>query len=167
MPQLENHLIYIVYLQKVIRCFEMLNTRDKMAESEDRNHYAVRLIREIQEVHCNGWTTQEHRKWLLFEVESNVMIRKVQADVARVIIKGNKRVLQLNMGEGKTSVISPLVMSALANKNLVVQLTLLTSLLETHGQELCMRLGRLLEQRVYYFPSNRFVFNNGLVHKIT
>ena len=94
----------------------MLNTLDKMEEGENKNHYAVRLINELREVHCNDWTPQEHRKWLLFEVESNVMIRKVQAEVAIAIIKGDKRVLQLNMGEGKTSVISPLVMSSLSNK---------------------------------------------------
>ena len=160
---LSNHLTYIVYLQKAIRCLEMLNTLDQMEDGKDRNHYAVRLIREIREAHCNGWSTQEYPKWLLFEVESNVMIRKVQADVALAIIRGDQRVLQLNMGEGKTSVICPLVVSSLSNKKKVVQLTFLTSLLETHGTELAVRLGGLLEQRVYYFPCNRqIVFNKGL-----
>ena len=164
---LSNHLTYIVYHQKAIRCLEMLDTLDQMEDGEDRNHYAVRLIREIQEVHCHGWSPQEYPKWLLFEVESNVMIRKVQADVALAIISGDKRVLQLNMGEGKTSVICPLVVSSLANKKQVVQLTFLTSLLETHGQELTIRLGGLLEQRVYYFPCNRQIdFTKDLVQKM-
>ena len=167
MPLLEDYLIYVVYLQKVIRCLEMLKTLDKMEEGEARNHYAVRLIREIEEVHCSSWSPREHRKWLLFEVESNVVIRRVQSDVAIAIIAGDKRVLQLNMGEGKTSVISPLVMSSLANQKQVVQLTLLTSLLETHGEELSIRLGGLMEQRVYYFPCNRQIaFTENVVHKI-
>ena len=167
MPQLENYLVYLVYLQKVIRCLDMLKTLDKMAEGKDKNHYAVRLICEMKEIHCSTWTPREHRKWLLFEVESNVMIRRVQADVALAIIAGDKRLLQLNMGEGKTSVISPIVMSSLANNHQAVQLTLLTSLLETHGQELCMRLGGLLEQRVYYFPCNRQIaFTASIVQKM-
>ena len=54
MPLLEDYLIYVVDLQKVIRCLEMLNTLDKMEEGEAGNHYAVHLIREIEEVHCSS-----------------------------------------------------------------------------------------------------------------
>ena len=165
---LGNHLSYIVYLQKAIRCLDMLNTLEKMEEGKDKNHYAIRLIREIHEVHCSNWTpAEEQRKWLLFEVESDVMIRRIQADVAKAIIDGDKRVLQLNMGEGKTSVICPLVVSSLANKNQVIQLTFLTSLLETHGTELTIRLGGLLEQRVFYFPCNRQIdFTKQLIQQM-
>jgi hypothetical protein len=71
------------------------------------------------------------------------------------------------MGEGKTSVICPLVVSSLANRKQVVQLTFLTSLLETHGTELTIRLGGLLEQRVYYFPCNRQIdFTKQLVQQM-
>ena len=107
MGLLSNYIVYVVYLQKGVRCLEMLNTLDTMEEGENKNYFAVRLIREIQEVHCSGWRPRDHRKWLLFEVESNLMIRRMQSDVALSILAGDKRVLQMNMGEGKTSVISP------------------------------------------------------------
>lgn len=68
---------------------------------------------------------------------------------------------------GKTSVITPLVCSALADTGSIVRITLLTPLLETHGQELALRLGGILEHPVYYFPCNREVtFNEGLVNKM-
>ena len=152
--RLEEHLLCVVYSQKAIRCLEMLNAFEALAE-EDRRHYADRLTGEIRQAHCSGWNPGQRPKWLLFEVEWNLIIRSVQAVVAEEIIAGNQQILQLNMGEGKTSVISPLVCSSLSNRQLVVRLTLLTSLLESHGQELAIRLGGLLEQNVYYFPCNR------------
>ena len=46
-------------------------------------------------------------------------------------------------------------------------MTLLTSLLETHGQELSLRLGGILEHPVYYFPCSReVVFNQSVVSKM-
>ena len=44
---------------------------------------------------------------MIFEIEQNVMIRKVKIDVTKKILNppDNKNtVMQLNMGEGKTSV---------------------------------------------------------------
>jgi len=68
---------------------------------------------------------------------------------------------------GKTSVITPLVCTALAATGSVVRITLLTSLLETHGQELALRLGGILEHPVYYFPCSREVtFSECLVNKM-
>ncbi len=64
------------------------------------------------------------------------------------------------MVAGKTSVITPLVCSALATTGSVVRITLLTSLLESHGQELALRLGGIMEHSVYYFPCNRGVAFN-------
>jgi len=49
----------------------------------------------------------------------------------------------------------------------VVRMTLLTSLLETHGQELALLLGGILEHPVYYFPCSRDVaFTKPLVSKM-
>jgi hypothetical protein len=42
--------------------------------------------------------------WLLFEIESNLLIRQKQVEVANAIISppsGSNSLLQLNMGEGK------------------------------------------------------------------
>jgi Protein of unknown function (DUF3638) len=161
-----RHLVYLVYLQKATRCLEMVDTWESTREDQ-RRHFGQRLIREIAEPHCEVWAPEDHPKWLIFEVENNVLIRRIQAQVALKIISGEKQILQLNMGEGKTSVISPLVCSSLADGKHVVQLTLLTSLLETHGQELALKLSGLLEQPVYYFPCRRDIrFDKNLIDRM-
>jgi Protein of unknown function (DUF3638)/Protein of unknown function (DUF3645) len=164
--QVGRHLIYLVYLQKATRCLEMVDTWESTLEDQ-RRHFGQRLIREIGEPHCVDWSPEDHPKWLIFEVENNVLIRRIQAQVALKIIRGEEQILQLNMGEGKTSVISPLVCSSLADGKHVVQLTLLTSLLETHGQELALKLSGLLEQTVHYFPCRRDIrFTKDLIDRM-
>jgi len=101
---IEKHLIYQVYAQKAKRCLLLLDTTEAV-EGEDRKHSAVRLVAEISEPHCGngGWTPKQRPKWLLFEVENNVIIRKKQVLVANAIIAGNNQILQLNMGEGMST----------------------------------------------------------------
>ncbi|KAF5720872.1 hypothetical protein FGLOB1_508 [Fusarium globosum] len=60
---------------------------------------------ESNERHSN-WKPEEHPDWLLLEIESNMMIRPVQVDVALATISpgsGSNSVLQMNMGQGKLS----------------------------------------------------------------
>jgi len=96
----EKHLIYQVYAQKAERCLLLLDTTEAVVGEEDRHHSVVRLVTEITETHCSGWTPQQHPKWLLFEVENKIIIRKKQLLVANEILADNKKILQLNMGEG-------------------------------------------------------------------
>ncbi|KAM0387550.1 hypothetical protein ACHAQC_010595 [Fusarium culmorum] len=55
------------------------------------------------EGHSN-WSPEEYPDWLLLEIESDMMIRPVQIDVALATISpesGSNSVLQMNMGQGK------------------------------------------------------------------
>jgi hypothetical protein len=55
----------------------------------------------------NGWDPLENPDWLLVELESNLLIRQVQAEIATEMLRprsGKNSVMQLNMGEGKSSV---------------------------------------------------------------
>jgi hypothetical protein len=55
----------------------------------------------------NGWDPSENPDWLLVELESNLLIRQVQAEIATEMLRprsGKNSVMQLNMGEGKSSV---------------------------------------------------------------
>jgi hypothetical protein len=52
----------------------------------------------------SNWSPEEYPDWLLLEIESNMMIRPVQIDVALATISpvsGSNSVLQMNMGQGK------------------------------------------------------------------
>jgi len=82
------------------------------------------LVRELLNVGHENWDPMQHPDWLLFEVESGILIRPVQTRVARAMIDppgGRNRVMQLDMGEGKSSVIVPMVASQLADGSRLVR----------------------------------------------
>jgi hypothetical protein len=77
------------------------------------------LAEEIgQRGHCN-WSPAEHPETLLLEAESGIMVRSVQATIAEQMIQppnAKNTVMQLNMGEGKSSTICPIVAAELADR---------------------------------------------------
>ena len=64
-------------------------------------------------------------------------------------------VMQLNMGEGKTSVILPIIAAELADSESLVRIIVLTSLHNTNINQLVFKLGGLLNHRVYSLPFRR------------
>jgi hypothetical protein len=66
-------------------------------------------------------------------------------------------VLQLNMGEGKSSVIVPLVAAALADGTKMVRIVVLKPLATQMFQLLVERLGSLANRRIVYIPFSRDV----------
>lgn len=67
------------------------------------------LIRELQEVRRN-WDVATYPEWLVFEVEQRLQIRQVQYVVAKFLMHTPGTVTQLNMGEGKTRIIIPILL---------------------------------------------------------
>jgi len=111
--------------QKAARCV-------KFCQQGDMCH--VNMVRERENTGHDGWSPVQHPLWLLFEIELNLMIRKVPVDVANQMISpptGEHAVMQLNMGEGKTAVIVPLLALSLANRKDVSRVTVLRSLYKT------------------------------------
>lgn len=125
------------------------------------------------EGHTN-WKPEEHPDWLLLEIESNMMIRPVQIDVALATISpasGSNSVLQMNMGQGewamfsymrlmltrigKTSCIIPMAAAALANKKQLVRVIVPKALLQQTGQLLQARLGGILNRQLRHVPFSR------------
>ena len=69
--------------------------------------YRAELERELSNSGRVGWEGVTHPDWLLIELESNLLIRQVQAEIASEMLapsSGKNSVVQLNMGEGKSSV---------------------------------------------------------------
>ncbi|KAI8286949.1 hypothetical protein K4K60_013037 [Colletotrichum sp. SAR11_57] len=96
--------------------------------------------------------------WLLLEIEANLLIRPDQVDVALATISpasGNNSVLQMNMGQGKTSCIIPMVAAALANRQNLVRVVVPKALLLQTSQLLQGRLGGLLDRQVRHLPFSR------------
>jgi hypothetical protein len=70
------------------------------------------------------WDVTRHPQWLVFEAEGRLQIRPAQHALAVTLLDGEDGgpgpIAQLNMGEGKTRVILPMVILELANgRNLV------------------------------------------------
>ena len=55
------------------------------------------------------WDPAKHPKWLVFEVEGQLQIRPSQYQVAQQLMDSPGAITQLNMGEGKTRVILPML----------------------------------------------------------
>jgi hypothetical protein len=106
----------------------------------------------------SNWKPQDHPDWLLLEIDSNLLIRPEQVDVALATISpasGTNSVLQMNMGEGKTSCIIPMVAAAMADKKSLVRIIVPKALLQQTAQLLQSRLGRVLNRHVGHIPFSR------------
>jgi uncharacterized membrane protein len=134
------------YEQRLERCIQLDGTGKK--------EY---LEREIQEPGYREWSPFEQPEWLFMQLEMDMMFRKTQVSIAKAMMRPDKgiEVTQLNMGEGKTAVIVPMLLSALADGEALLQLTVLRSLLEANYESLVLRLGGLLQRRVFVHRCER------------
>ncbi|CAF1052665.1 unnamed protein product [Rotaria sp. Silwood1] len=112
--------------------------------------------------HIN-WTPSKHLPWLIFELEMNITIRAVQVDVARHMMRLSlddaqvrNIVMQMNMGEGKTSVIIPMLALSLCSPlSSLVRVIVLKSLFYMNYQSLRFKLGGLLNRRIFSLVCRR------------
>lgn len=113
---------------------------------------------EEQNVGHTNWSPQKHPDWLLLEIESSILIRETQVDVARSIASpqsGRNSVLQMNMGQGKSSVVVPMVVALLADTKNLVRIVVPKALLQQTAQLLHTNVGRLLGRQVRHVPFSR------------
>jgi len=105
-----------------------------------------------------AWDPQRFPEWILFEIENDLLIRPTQAKIAREMItpraQGNF-VMQLNMGEGKSSVIVPIVAAFLADGQRFVRVVVLKPLWNQMFDMLRQKLGGLLNRRIYHTHVSR------------
>jgi hypothetical protein len=97
-------------------------------------------------------------EWLLLEVESGLLMRKVQASIAKHMLapeSGRNSVMQLNMGEGKSTFIVPAVAATLANGQNFVRVFVARPQSKQMFQMLVSKLGGLLGRRIYHMPISR------------
>ncbi|KAI8246082.1 hypothetical protein K4K57_009277 [Colletotrichum sp. SAR 10_99] len=115
--------VSITHLQRAER---MLNSWDD----------AAALTNELRNLGHTNWDTLVYPDTLLLEIDSGIMVREVQQDIAdkmRHPPTGRNAVLQLNMGEGKSSLMC--VESAIAEKKDISRLLLQTKdLLDKHSR---------------------------------
>ncbi|GAB4822814.1 hypothetical protein N2152v2_009860 [Parachlorella kessleri] len=120
------------------------------------------LIQELQV--RREWDVAAHPEWLVFEAEGQLQIRPVQYWVAHYLINNMGSldkagaIVQLNMGEGKTRVILPMLILHWGNGKDIVRLNLLPQLLNeayAHMQS-CLSAG-VLARKLFVMPFHRDV----------
>ncbi|KAK4201015.1 hypothetical protein QBC40DRAFT_64262 [Triangularia verruculosa] len=105
-----------------------------------------------------NWDPAQHPDWLLLEIEANLLIRPGQIDVARATISpesGSNSVLQMNMGEGKTSCIIPMCAAFMADSKSLVRVIVPKALLLQTALLLQSRLGVMLNRHIRHIPFSR------------
>ncbi|TGO18614.1 hypothetical protein BPAE_0372g00020 [Botrytis paeoniae] len=116
------------------------------------------LRQESQNYGHENWSPLQFPDWLLLEIDSNILIRCEQIDVAHAILSPESRsnsVLQMNMGQGKTSCIVPMAIAILADKKQLSRLVVPKALLLQTAQTIQSRLGSLVGREVRYIPFSR------------
>lgn len=118
----------------------------------------IDLTNELENVGHYNWSPAEHPESLLIEIEGNIMIREVQEQIAcqmRAPSSGHNVVMQLNMGEGKSTVITPMVASSLADGSRLVRVVVAKPQSKQMAEMLVSKFGGLLNRRLYHMPFSR------------
>ncbi|RSL40407.1 hypothetical protein CEP51_016703, partial [Fusarium floridanum] len=116
------------------------------------------LVRELENSGHAGWRVHEYPEWLLLECESEIIIRQVQQQIARHMMQppdDRNTSLQLNMGEGKSSVIVPIVVSAQGDGSHLVRVVVAKPQSKQMYQMLVSKLAGFLDRPVYQLPFSR------------
>ena len=142
------------YAESLVKLQQLL--RIQGAHRQDDN---IQLGNERCNVAHTGWKPEDYIDWLLLEIDFNLIIREDQLQVAQAMIASpstiSNFVLQMNMGQGKSSVIIPMVATALAKEGNLVRVVVPRSLLLQAAQLLSSRLGGLINRRIKHIPFSR------------
>ncbi|KIK28278.1 hypothetical protein PISMIDRAFT_610109 [Pisolithus microcarpus 441] len=144
-------LIAFVKLALEYQCARRMLTLARNGQAED-------LYKEMENTGRDNWQVESRADWLLIQLDGDFLIRQVQVDVALEMIAPHSlqnTVLQLNMGEGKSSVIVPATASALADGNQLVRVVVPKALASQMFHLLVHRLGGLVNRRIFYLPFSR------------
>ncbi|KAH7912069.1 hypothetical protein BJ138DRAFT_1112671 [Hygrophoropsis aurantiaca] len=153
----------LVTLAKTL--LELQRARRLLAHAIKNN--AEDFYKEIKNTGCGGWDAETYTDWLLIQIEGNFLIRPVQVDVALQMMHPDSEestTLQLNMGEGKSSVIVPIAAAALADSQKLVRVVILKSLSAQMFHLLVERLGGLTNRRIFYLPFSRSIPSHQIRH---
>ena len=118
----------------------------------------IQLANETQATGQREWQARDHPDWLLLEIDFNVRIRPDQHEVALAMTSPSSKgsfCLQMNMGQGKSSIVIPMVVAQLADTNNLVRVVVPRPLLLQTAQLLQARLGGLIGRKIKHIPFSR------------
>lgn len=141
------------YAQSITALQRLLRVEDALQKGNMQ-----RLMEEQENLGHSNWEPLNCPDWLLFEIDSNTLIRPGQVDVTLATISpesGSNSVLQMNMGQGKTSCIMPMAAAVLADGSNLLRVVVPKPLLLQTAQLLHARLGGLLGRELRHIPFSR------------
>ena len=144
----------LIEFAMVIAKIQKLRRLALAAASDDRSSVAAELHNLGPSMDC----INRYPSWALVQIDGDFLIRPIQQKVALAMISPssmNNSLLQLNMGEGKSSVVIPLVVSVLANGQQLCRLIILKPLVKQMQALLLQRVGGLVGRRTYCMPFSR------------
>ncbi|KAI0099774.1 hypothetical protein GGR51DRAFT_535017 [Nemania sp. FL0031] len=118
------------------------------------------LMRELNNSGHENWDPHQYPESLLLEIENGILIRDTQEQIAAQMRNPPSRhnaVMQLNMGEGKSSVIVPIVAASLADTTRLVRVIVARPQSKQMLQMLVAKLGGLLDRQIYHLPFSRAI----------
>jgi len=137
----------ITVLQRMLRIDAALATSNSFVRDNEL----------MNEGHLD-WKPSQYPDWLLLEIDGNIMIRKDQVEVALATISpksGENSLLQMNMGQGKSSCVIPMAAAVLADREKLLRIVVPKPLLLQMAQTLQARLGGLIGRSVRHVPFSR------------
>ncbi|KAK6866259.1 hypothetical protein PG995_002787 [Apiospora arundinis] len=116
------------------------------------------LVKELRNVGHEEWDPYDYPEWHLMECESGILIRQVQQSIAKLMMmppEDKNAVMQLNMGEGKSSVIVPIIAAALGDGSRLIRIIVTKPQVKQMRQILISKLAGLVGRRIYHLPISR------------
>ncbi len=144
----------------IIDYASLLTRRQRLLriEAAEQNRNEAQLRELFENEGHRDWNPKDFPDWLLLEVENNILVRTDQCTVAKAMItpeSGSNSVLQMNMGQGKSSVVIPMIAAMLADRKQLFRVIVPKPLLLQMAQLLQARLGGLLGRTVKHVPFSR------------
>ncbi|KAK0649645.1 hypothetical protein B0T16DRAFT_457038 [Cercophora newfieldiana] len=143
----------VAYGLAIARVQKLERLRSALRQSNERA-----IGEELRNPGHENWDPAEHTAWLLMELDGNFLVRAEQVEVALAMIapqSGRNTVLQMNMGQGKTSCIVPMAVAELADGEHLVRLVVPKPLLLQTAQTVQARLGDLVGCEVRHVAFSR------------
>ncbi|PHH88387.1 hypothetical protein CDD83_7603 [Cordyceps sp. RAO-2017] len=149
--------------KRAISAYGLALSRRQRAErmsslSDNLDHNKSDILKELLNPGHTNWDPLDYPESLLMEVESGITIRENQESIAadmRAPPNNRNATMQLNMGEGKSSVIAPIVAAHLADGTRLVRVIVAKPQAKELYRTLVARLGGLLDHRIFHMPFSR------------
>ena len=145
------------FLGEVGEALSMFQRARRLSLAAERQDVSA-FFEEAENSGRSGWKAIRRPDWLLMEIDNDFLIRPNQVKVAEEMIRpssSSNSLIQLNMGEGKSSVIVPLIAAAIADGTRLCRVIVLKALSGQMLDILSQRLGSMIGRRIYYMPFSR------------